>query len=117
MEVDQFLTAVRDETGDLRRYERLPGNGAVARLSTSDRPPVSGLIHNISLGGIAVACAWDLPVGTGVRVELSGADGAVDARVVQTNGSVAGLVFRQDAETLARINRVLSTFDRGRKAA
>ena len=117
IEVDQFLRAVRDETGDRRRYERLPGGGATATLTTPGRPPATVAVQDISRGGIALCCDWRLPPGTEVAIVLSGSGGAINGRVVRADGSGVGLVFRQDSDSLARIDRVLLPFDTRRKAA
>ena len=109
-EVDQFLTAVRDETGDRRRYERLPGNGKTATFFVNGHEPASISIVDISRGGVGLACDWTIGAGAPVKVVLPGDSGAVDARVVFADGSHFGLVFRHDVENLARIDRVLSSF-------
>jgi methyl-accepting chemotaxis protein len=116
-EVDQFLTAVRGETGSRRSYERQPGNGAMAKLTASGRPPVTVAVHDISRGGIALICDWRLPAGADVTVELSAAGEAIGARVVRADGSGVGLVFLQDTGTLAYIDRVLAKFCEIPKAA
>ena len=59
-EVDQFLAALRDETGSRRRYERIPGDGATATLHAGGREPVSAVVLDISRGGIALVCDWQL---------------------------------------------------------
>lgn len=45
VEVDGFLAAVRDETGNRRRYERIPGNGAMALLAGRRRPDSQVRVH------------------------------------------------------------------------
>jgi len=115
IEVDQFLAAVRDDSGNRRRYERLPGNGAKATMSAGGRGPVSVMIQDISRGGLAVACDWRLSAGTEVHVDISGTP--IGARVVRADGSGVGLVFQQDADSLARIDRALAAFEDVRQAA
>ncbi len=115
VEVDQFLAAVRDDSGNRRRYERLPGSGAKVTMSAAGRGPVSVMIQDISRGGIAVACDWRLPAGTEVQVEVSGTP--IGARVVRADGSGVGLVFQQDPDSLARIDRALEPFEGTRQAA
>jgi len=115
VEVDQFLAAVRDDSGNRRRYERLPGHGARATVSADGHGPANVLIQDISRGGIAVACDWRLPAGTEVHVEVSGVP--IGARVVRADGSGVGLVFQQDIDSLARIDRALEPFEGSRQAA
>lgn len=114
LEVDQFLAAVRDGIGERRSYERLPGNGAMARLAATGRASTHVPVRDVSRGGIAVTCDWQLPAGGEVRIELRGAGGEIHARVVRVDGSGMWLVFAQDAESLARIDRVLATFQPAR---
>jgi methyl-accepting chemotaxis protein len=109
-EVDQFFTALRDETGNRRRYERIPGNGAMATLAAYGRAATSCVIQDLSRGGAALACDWPLRAGTEVTVELPGAGGAVSGRAVRSDGGVLAVLFRQDAESLARLDRVLAGF-------
>jgi methyl-accepting chemotaxis protein len=116
-EVDQFLTAVRDETGNRRRYERLPGNGGKAMLSASGHGPLAVEVHDISRGGIALACDWQLTPGADVSVELPGAGGVIDARVVHADGAGVGLVFRRDIKNLSHIDRAIVQFGVARKVA
>jgi methyl-accepting chemotaxis protein len=116
-EVDQFLIAVRDEASNRRRYERLPGNGAMAMLATCDGAAMSVVIQDISRGGIAVACDWPLPAGSEVTIGLQGAGGVLYARTVRSGGGVLALVFQQDTDTLAKIDRVLPRFEAMRRAA
>jgi methyl-accepting chemotaxis protein len=116
-EVDQFLAALRDETGSRRRYERIPGNGARATLHAGGREPVSAVVLDISRGGIALVCDWQLATGAEVAVELPGAGGPIDARVVRREGAALGLVFRQDAGSLERVDRILVAFEKTLQAA
>ncbi|CAH2602903.1 Methyl-accepting chemotaxis protein [Rhodovastum atsumiense] len=116
-ELDQFLAAVRDEGGERRRYERLPGNGAVAKLHAEGRAAASATIQDISRGGIAVLCDWTLAGGAEVVLDLPGAGGPVATRVVRATGTVLMLVFRQDSETLGRVDRALAAITGLRGAA
>jgi methyl-accepting chemotaxis protein len=59
-EVDSFLAAVRDDTGEKRRYERIPANGAVATLQAQGRSMKAALI-NVSRDGALIGCDWTLP--------------------------------------------------------
>ena len=110
-EVDHFLVAVRDETVNRRRYMRMTGKGLNATLNVAARSPAKVSIQDISRGGIALFCDWPLAAGTTVGVELPGLTGPIGARVVRADGSGLGLVFLQDAETLARIDRGLQSFE------
>jgi methyl-accepting chemotaxis protein len=110
LEVDQFLTAVRDETGNRRRYERLPCNGLTATLRATGYAPASVGVVDISRGGVALVSDWRLPAGAEIKIEFPGTAEAIDARVVRADGSGVGLVFRQDPESLKRVDRVLAMF-------
>ena len=88
VEVDQFLAAVRDDAGERRRYERVPGNSATAVLRADGRAPTRVAILDISCGGAALACDWPLPAGamvsleTGGRRQRGGTHGALRRRLI-----------------------------------
>jgi methyl-accepting chemotaxis protein len=106
-EVDQFLRAMASTNDEDRRlYERIAGQGAVARLRVSGQD-VRATIVDISRGGLALRCDWKGEPGSEIQIVLPGTDAAVTARMVRAANGVAGLAFRQDAETLAQVDRVL----------
>jgi methyl-accepting chemotaxis protein len=107
VEVDQFLSAVRDDTGERRGYERTPGHGAQVGLVVPGRPPMRVALENLSRGGAALHCDLALAAGSHVEVDLPGTDAAVPARVVRREGGVLAVVFQQDPAALARIDRAL----------
>ncbi|MFL5289087.1 MAG: methyl-accepting chemotaxis protein [Rhodopila sp.] len=55
-EVDQFLTAVRDDTGERRKYERISGNGVVATARAAGRSAQVG-VHDLSREGVLLTCS------------------------------------------------------------
>ena len=112
VEVDQFLAAVRDQTGERRRYERVPGDGATALLRAPGREPARVAIQDISRGGAALACDWPLAAGAPVSLELE-AGGIVPGRAVRSGQGRLAIVFQQDAASLERLDRALA----GRAAA
>ncbi|CAH2602816.1 HAMP domain-containing protein [Rhodovastum atsumiense] len=116
-EVDQFLAAVRDESGDRRRYERIPGNGAMARVTAAGHAAAPFTIQDISRGGVAVNCTWTLPPGAEATVELPGLGRPVGCRVVRSGSGGLALVFRQDPATLELVDRALAGFTPARRAA
>ncbi|HEY1936257.1 MAG TPA: methyl-accepting chemotaxis protein [Acetobacteraceae bacterium] len=116
-EVGQFLTAVRDETGERRNYERVPGAGAMVVLRTAGHDAARVALEDVSRGGAAVRCDWVLPVGTEASLDLPQAGGAVSGRVVRAAGGLLALVFRQDAESSARVDRAIAALQQARAAA
>jgi methyl-accepting chemotaxis protein len=82
----------------------------LAGLTAPGRPSAFVPIQDISRGGIAVACDWRLPAGTEVTIRLANAGGPIGARIVRGDGKGLGLVFQQDAETVARVDRALTRF-------
>lgn len=116
-EVDQFLTAVRDDTGERRRYERLPGNGTVAIIRADNRPATKSVVVDMSRGGVALECDWQLAAGSEMELDLPGAPGTVTARVVRSADNVLAVVFKQDTATLALVDKAYAMLDAGRSAA
>jgi methyl-accepting chemotaxis protein len=109
LEVDQFLKAVRTESGDRRSYERVPGNGMMAMLSANGRTSVRVPVSDISRGGMALTCDWQLSAGDEVTIELRDTGEKLDSRIVSADGSEVRLVFRQEARSLPRIDSILTT--------
>ena len=116
-EVDQFLAAVKDARSDRRRFERIPGNGAIAALRTPGRNQVRAAIGDLSRGGANLTCDWKLAAGTTVEIDLPQAQTAVSARVVRCNGERIAIVFGSDAVTIASIDRALDALPRERRVA
>jgi methyl-accepting chemotaxis protein len=116
-EVGQFLTAVRDETGERRRYERIAGGGAMVVLRTAGREAARVALEDVSRGGAAVRCDWVLPAGTEASLELPQAGGPVSGRVVRASEGMLALVFRQDNESSARVDRAVAALQQARAAA
>jgi len=110
-EVNRLRAALRDETHGRRRHKRIPGNGATALLTTPGHMPASVSIHDLARGGVAVNCDWELPKGADVTVVLPGAQGVVPGHVVRSDGGMLAVMFQQDAESLAQLDRVLAWFD------
>ncbi|MEA2741897.1 MAG: methyl-accepting chemotaxis protein [Acetobacteraceae bacterium] len=108
-EVDNFLLAARTASGDRRAYQRLSGRGLEATLcwgsGTSARQRL--LVADISRGGVGLQDGPSLPPGTEVTLEISGVAKPIPARVARMIGTLVGLSFRQDADTLVLIGQAL----------
>jgi methyl-accepting chemotaxis protein len=117
IEVDQFLHAVRTDTGDRRQYERLDGNGMMVKLQVHGRPAAQVVLGDISRGGTALGYRGELPAGTEVEVSLPGDPAPLHGRVVRTmpNGMLA-IVFRPDGTTLGRVDRIMAALQTSRAA-
>ena len=105
-EVDQFLAAVRSDVGDRRRYERIPGNGAVATLRASGQTG-RAVLFDVSRGGASLECDWSLTAGSPLEVELPGGGGGVAARAVRSEGGRLAVVFSSEPAAIARIDRAI----------
>jgi len=115
-EVDQFLTAIRSDTGERRAYERIPGNGAIATLRAAGKT-CEAPVQDVSVGGALLSCDWTLLPGASVEVELPGADGRVAARVARCANQQVAVVFSADSSAQSRIERALAAIQARRKAA
>ena len=104
-EVQYFLAAMRDATGDRRRYERHEVAGRVT-LRVDGRE-VAGTLADISLGGCAITTQLACPQGKEVTLMLPGATEAVHARVARTADGSVGVFFRQDDVTRRLVGAVI----------
>jgi methyl-accepting chemotaxis protein len=105
-EVDQFLEAIRSDTGDRRRFERVAGNGASVAVHGKGQDARASLC-DLSRGGARLACELKMPVGTALEVSLPNAGGNASGRVVRCDGREVGIVFSSDPANIARIDRAL----------
>jgi len=107
-EVTQFLQAMAGANEeDRRRYERVPGNGAMAVLRARGRPEQRVVIADISRGGAAIRTAWQAEPGAEIQLDLPGGGEAVMARAVRWQDGMLALAFRQDEAMLRRVDRTL----------
>jgi methyl-accepting chemotaxis protein len=116
-EVDQFLRALRDDSGERRRFERIAGNGAPVGLQVSGAPPMQAMLRDLSRGGAGLSCDRSLATGSQIEVTLPSAGGAVSARVVRCGGGLLGVVFSQEPSAVARIDRALDALGKLATAA
>lgn len=116
-EVDQFLSAVRSDSGERRRYERIAITGVTVGLRTRGRENDRVLIKDLARGGAALMCDWTLPPGTPVEIDLPGVDGPITGRVVRATGGELAVVFSSDPAVLARVDQALDRLPRLRRAA
>ena len=114
-EVDDFLVAIRSDTGDRRQYERVSGNGARVSFKAQGRTTSVGL-RDLSRGGASFECDWPLAPGTAMELGLPGGDGNLAGRVARTTGREISVVFNDDPANLARIDRALTSLASQRAA-
>jgi methyl-accepting chemotaxis protein len=107
VEVNDFLSAMkREDSEDRRVYERIPGGGATASLALRGANEVQAVVKNISRGGVALTCTAMGPSGAEAQVGLPGA-ASVAGRIVRCENGLVTVAFRQDAASLAALDRAL----------
>jgi methyl-accepting chemotaxis protein len=108
VEVNDFLTAMKQINGDDRRtYERIPGGGASVSLRIRGTEVVEALVQDISLGGIALRCNSVAPSGTNAEIGLP-TSATVSGRIVRCENGLLTLAFRQDADSLRSLDHALA---------
>jgi methyl-accepting chemotaxis protein len=111
-EMDHFLRALAEPTPEQRRqYERVPGNGATARLRTETGETSTAPVIDLSRGGIALRCTVTLLAGAPVSIEING-QAALSARVVRAASELLALAFVQNDANMAKIDQVLAPLSR-----
>jgi hypothetical protein len=98
------MVSTKDE--DRRLYERIPGNGTVARLRAQAGQQLAPIL-DISRGGVRLGCDWTGEAGSEVRMVLPGTDAETVTRVIRTARGQLGVAFRQDSATLALVDQAL----------
>jgi len=116
-EIDQFLIAVRDDTGERRRHERVSGNGATVTVRIAGQPDISAELRDISQSGAAIDGEWRLPAGQEIELELPSGGGSASGRVVRCDVGLLAMVFRQDRATADRVGRAVEALIHHRTAA
>jgi hypothetical protein len=66
VDVDQFLTAIRDDTRERRGYERVSGHGATVELRLPGAPGLRVVLEDLSRGGAALRYERTLAIGSQV---------------------------------------------------
>ena len=107
LEVDQFLTAIRSDNNDRRRFERIPGRGMIVTFRAEGRS-ADVTLQNLSHGGASLACDWKLETGTPFEITFHKPEGKVVGRVVRSTENALGLVFGGDPANLVRVDVALS---------
>jgi methyl-accepting chemotaxis protein len=116
IKVDEFLTAVRGDTNERRRAERLAGNGVTAMLLAPGQTPSRAVVRDLSRSGVALV-SRPVALGATVEVELPDAGGSVHGQVIRAEHGVIAAAFREDPATLARVDRALHALGAVREAA
>ena len=111
-EVGDFLSAMsQEDNGERRSYERIAGTGAHATVKVGRENEVDAEVRDISRGGAALACPTSAAPGTEVQIGLP-AGVKVRGRIVRSEHGVIAVAFRQDAATVAQIERAMELLSR-----
>jgi methyl-accepting chemotaxis protein len=104
-EVKYFLAAMRDVSGDRRRYERHPAHER-GTLRAGDET-IACTLKNISAAGCLLAAQTQWPAGTEAELTLGAASGAIRVRLVRAEDGEVALFFRQDTASRRVIGAAL----------
>ncbi len=109
-EVDLFLEAAQGAGQERRRQERILGLDIACSLVLPGAAARPARIMDVALGGAAVRLdgAHSLVAGMAVGIQLAGEPSVAHGRVARVTGDTVAVVFRQDAETLAMVARLIA---------
>ncbi len=121
-EVEHFLRAMRDTTGEARHYRRVPGQNAPLTLMLPQGRRIAARLIDISRGGLAlrVNATRDteyLASGSAVLAELPGGAQPAPLRVVRIDGDIIALVARQEPGVAERLDAAVDALSRSDMAA
>jgi methyl-accepting chemotaxis protein len=116
-QVDQFLAAVRDDSGDRRRLERVDGGNLTATLRLPGQSAISVSVQDISSSAVALVCTQTVSVGTDVSIELPDAGGEMTGKVVRADGGTLVIGLGQDATTQSHVDRAIKGLAKIQRAA
>ena len=115
-EVEQFLSSVTVRS-ERRRFERISGSGAKAKLRLGGPASIEVPIQDLSRSGVALRHAGPVTLETEAELDLPDAGGPVSGKVIRVATGVVGIAFSTDAGTLARVDRCLERLAGVSKAA
>jgi methyl-accepting chemotaxis protein len=99
-EVDRFLAAVQNDSGERRRFERI-GTGSVGvMIRLSGQAPTQATIEDLSQGGAALLCDQSAAVGSEISIDLPESSGTVSGKLVRVQGGLLKIEFRGDDATI-----------------
>lgn len=117
-EVDLFLAAAQDSGADRRRHERVLGLDLACTLVLPGGASRPAQLVDLARGGagLRVAGTHALVPGVALVLNLPGETKPAQARVARVAGEGVAVVFRQDDETMALVERVLARLERAAAA-
>jgi len=119
-EVDQFLNAMRAVADARRQFERISIDGVKAWLhwgGTGGAHQELMPITDISRGGCMMAGTVAIEPGTAIFIEYPGETERLAGRIARVEDGVTAITFRQDAETLRHLDRMMEAIGAGPLAA
>ncbi|MCU0985713.1 MAG: methyl-accepting chemotaxis protein [Acetobacteraceae bacterium] len=103
-DIDAFVA--RADQGERRSYERLAYGGEVTVSWAGGSAQATAV--DISEGGMRLHGSHGFRVGDRLTVRLPRGEGTVEARVARVGGDEAGLLFLEDAATIATVRRIIA---------
>jgi methyl-accepting chemotaxis protein len=117
VEVEDFLTAVQNDSGERRRFERIQGKGVVVMLRLAGGTSVKAAIQDLSRTGVALRCDETVVIGRAAEVDLPDAGGTVSGHVTRVADGVVAIAFASGPDALVRIDRALASLSGAQMAA
>jgi methyl-accepting chemotaxis protein len=116
-QVDRFLEAVRNDSGERRRFERIDAGAIRATLRLPGQDAFAATVRDLSTGGAALACTQPIAVGVELSLELPAAGGAIIGTVIRSDGGTVAIEFRTDDITRTRVEQVVRALENVTRAA
>ena len=106
-EAQQFFKVIGETDQSRRRFDRVPGHGAIAILAAPGVESVEARLDNISRGGASLRARFIGQTGDEVSVLLPQTRQPVAARIIRCGEDTVAVAFALDDKTMAIVGQAV----------
>lgn len=106
-EAEQFFRVIGETGQSQRRFERVPGHGAIVTLAAPGAGSVEARLENISRGGASLRARFNGQAGEAVSLLLPQVRQPVAARIVRCAEETVAVAFSLDDKTMELVGKAI----------